>query len=129
MNFTVITNCLNSVGTLHDTLVSANKQSLAHVSHLILDGVSSEVTISIINNFPIKGSFISNQDAGLHDSLNQGVSLAGDGIIGFLHADNVLAHDHVLESIHRAFEMSGADSVYGDLQYVQEDLKKVHRTW
>ena len=51
-------------------------------------------------------------------------------MVGFLHADDFFAHDHVLEQIASGFVGADIAGVYGDLQYVsQTDTTKVIRHW
>ena len=58
------------------------------------------------------------------------MQLVSGDIIGFLHADDVLADKSVLSSIANAFKDPAVDAVYGDLIYVREyDLNAAVRYW
>ena len=74
---------------------------------------------------------VSEHDCGIYDALNKGIARASGDIIGFLHADDLYAHPHVLTHIATAFVAdSSICAVYGDLQYVRkEDANKVVRHW
>jgi len=51
-------------------------------------------------------------------------------VIGFLHSDDVYAHERVIEEVVGVFEKTDVDSVYGDLLYVdKKDIHKVIRSW
>ena len=52
--------------------------------------------------------------------MNKGVRLATGDVIGFVHADDFLAHPDVLSKVVAEYERSGCDGVYGDLTYVRE---------
>ncbi len=62
---------------------------------------------------------LSEPDAGLYDALNKGVRRARGDFVGFVHADDRLAHPGVLQNVAACFDETGADAVYGDLQYVR----------
>ena len=69
-------------------------------------------------------------DEGLYDALNKGIQKATGEIIGFLHADDLLADSNVIAEIGKTFANKNIDSVYGDLVYTsQGDTNKVVRYW
>ncbi len=74
----------------------------------------------------------SERDGGLYDALNKGVRLATGDVVGFVHADDVLAHSGVLQRVAACFAETGAEAVYGDLQYVRQCADgrfEVRRHW
>ena len=54
MKFSIITVTLNSEKTLRDTLNSVFSQTYKNVEHIIVDGGSSDNTISILKKYPNK---------------------------------------------------------------------------
>jgi glycosyltransferase len=54
----------------------------------------------------------------MYDALNKGFRQASGEVVGVLHADDVYADDRVLAKVVEAFEKTGADSCYGDLEYI-----------
>lgn len=127
----VITAVYNNKETIKDAIDSVQSQSYPNVEHIVIDGASSDGTVEIVKSYGDKiDVFISEPDEGIYDALNKGIHLATGDIVGFLNSDDVYAHDSVLEKIARAFQHQGADSVYGDLNYVKrEDISKVIRHW
>ena len=71
--------------------------------------------------------WISEPDGGIYNALNKGIAMATGDVIGFLHSDDVLYSPESIAQIAAAFESSGADVVYGDLEYRHGD--KVVRRW
>ena len=60
----------------------------------------------------------------------QGIGLATGDVVGFLHSDDLYAHEHVAARIAAAFEDPDVDAVYGDLEYVQRrHPERVLRHW
>lgn len=69
-------------------------------------------------------------DQGIYDALNKGIRAATSDIVGFLHADDMLADQNVLHRVHDAFQQGEFDAVYGDLVYVDFDNPdKIIRYW
>lgn len=137
MKFSIITICYNPGPVLRSALESVLGQSYDGVEYLVVDGGSTDGTVEMLatlaDTLP-KIRFVSEPDDGLYDALNKGVAMATGDVIGFVHADDFLAHPDVLKNIAAKFEESGADAVYGDLQYVaqkesSEDDFKVIRHW
>jgi glycosyltransferase len=122
VKFSVITICRNAENTIGPAVQSVVSQSFSQVEYLIIDGASTDGTLQKIAE--VAGpdvQVISEPDRGLYDALNKGVRMATGDVIGFVHADDVLAHADVLAHVAEKFETSGADGVYGDLQYVTAD--------
>ena len=71
--------------------------------------------------------WISEPDNGIYNALNKGIAMATGDVIGFLHSDDVFFSPDSIGQIAAAFESSGADVVYGDLEYRHGD--KVVRRW
>ncbi|MCU0433521.1 MAG: glycosyltransferase [Bacteroidia bacterium] len=131
MKISVITACYNSAETIEDTLRSVTEQTHPDIEYLIIDGASTDETLAIVDKYKHRISRIeSGRDGGIYFALNKGISLATGDVIAFLHADDVYAHKDVLKHVAEAFERSGADSVYGDLNYVDRtNLSRVVRHW
>jgi glycosyltransferase involved in cell wall biosynthesis len=131
MKISVITACYNSAETIADTLKSVTEQSYSDIEYILIDGASTDNTLSIAEQYKNRITRIeSGKDGGIYFALNKGLSLATGDIIAFLHADDVYAHKDVLAHVAAEFKRSEADSLYGDLNYVdRNDLSKVIRRW
>lgn len=122
MKFSIITATWNSEASIADSQQSLAEQDYPRdlIEWIVVDGASTDHTIQKIK----AGSFqpdklVSEKDRGIYDALNKGVRMATGDFVGFLHADDVLASSGVLNRISCAIENSGADALYGDLQYVR----------
>jgi glycosyltransferase len=73
---------------------------------------------------------ISEPDKGIYDALNKGIARSSGDIIGFVHSDDLLAHDQVLGRIAAAFADPAVEAVFSDLDYVSAlDTSRVIRHW
>jgi glycosyltransferase involved in cell wall biosynthesis len=131
MKISVITACYNSADTIAETLQSVTAQTYPDIEYIIIDGASTDATLDIVAQYAHHITRVeSGRDGGIYFALNKGISLATGDIIAFLHADDVFAHHDVLTHVAAEFTRSAADSVYGDLNYVDRlDLSRVIRRW
>jgi glycosyltransferase len=131
MKISVITVAYNSASTIRDTIDSVLAQDYPCIEHLIIDGASSDSTLSIVSSYESPTiRFISEPDRGIYDALNKGIRLATGGIVGFLHADDIFADGSVLSEIAVRFQNPAVEAVYGDLVYVDaKDVTKIVRSW
>src|ERR1700756_3576357 len=121
-NISIITVTYNSAKTLEQTIQSVLLQDYQNVEYIIIDGNSTDETLSVIRNYRHKiDHFVSEKDDGLYHALNKGIALATGDIIGILHADDFYIGDDVLTGVAETFKTANADAVYADLYYVDKD--------
>jgi glycosyltransferase len=127
----IITVCFNSDLTIEDTIISVVSQNYDNIEYIIVDGASTDNTLSIVNKYQDSiAKIVSEKDNGLYDAINKGISLATGDIIGILHADDFYVNDSVINKVADVFSQKKVQTVYGDLQYVQrDDVAKVTRNW
>lgn len=127
----IITVTYNSAQTLEQTIQSVLLQNYENVEYIIVDGQSTDDTLSVIRNYRHKiDHFVSEKDDGLYHALNKGIALATGDIIGILHADDFYTSDDVLTGIAETFRKNDAEAVYADLYYVdKDDTNKIVRKW
>jgi glycosyltransferase involved in cell wall biosynthesis len=81
----------NNAKTIARTIESVQQQSYRNVEHIILDGVSTDGTLEVIERYADKlDYFVSEPDLGLYDALNKIVPLARGQLICILNADDWL---------------------------------------
>ena len=131
MKISIITVCYNSAATIADTIMSISKQTYPNIEYIVVDGLSKDNTVEIIQkNEGVISKWISEKDNGIYDAMNKGIAMATGDVIGILNADDVYADNNVLDDVMNAFNDETISGVYGDLKYVQQnDLSKVIRFW
>lgn len=131
MKITVITTCFNSAATIGDTLESVKRQDYPALEYIVVDGGSSDGTLDVVSCYSdVVNRVIYGPDSGIYDALNKGIDAATGDVVGFLHSDDFFAHSAVLSQLAAAFQSSGADAVYADLDYVdRNDPQRVIRKW
>jgi glycosyltransferase len=131
IKITIITVTYNSEKHLEDCLRSVREQTYPNIEHIVVDGKSTDQTLSIIQqNAGHISAWISETDKGMYDAINKGMRMSTGDVIGILNSDDVLENPEAVSQIARAFDEQQVDSVYGDLEYVDvHDLNKVLRIW
>jgi len=128
VKISIVTPVYNAAATVSDTLASVQAQGFGDVEHIVIDGGSTDGTLEVLETH---GSLrvLSEPDDGLYDAMNKGIALATGDVIGILNADDLYAHDKVLENVAETIG-AGVQSCYADLVYVdRDDTSKVVRYW
>lgn len=113
----VITVTYNAEQTLERTLRSVCSQSYSDIEHIIVDGMSADSTISIVQKFENdKIKCISEPDKGLYDAMNKGISLATGDYLCFLNAGDTFFAEDIVELMMKT--NSNADIIYGETAIV-----------
>ena len=131
MKISIITAAYNAADTIEGTIRSVGAQTYPDVEHIIIDGGSTDGTISVLDaNAAELDKIVSEPDSGLYYAMNKGIAMAGGDVIGILNADDVYAHDQVLDRVAKTLTTHSVDCCYADLVYVdRDDTNKVVRYW
>lgn len=91
----IITVCYNSEKTIERTISSVITQSYRNYEYIIIDGLSSDKTMSIVKKYSEENNifFISEKDNGIYNAMNKGISFATGDIICLLNSDDWLEKD------------------------------------
>lgn len=122
MKFSVITACYDSARTIADTIESVSRQTYPEVEHIFVDGGSTDGTLDIIGvRRGSESKLIPGPDKGTYDALNKGIAASSGDIIGFLHADDIYAHEGVISRVAQELRSDSLDAVYGNVAFVRRD--------
>jgi glycosyltransferase involved in cell wall biosynthesis len=128
---TIVTAVFNRERTVADAIDSVRTQTYEHVEHVVVDGASTDGTLSSIEALRSPSMrVVSEPDDGIYDAVNKGMALATGDVLGLVHSDDLLADEAVLADVAAAFDDPAVDAVYGDLEYVSgENPDRVVRYW
>jgi len=131
VKISVITVCFNSSETIGKTLLSVSLQTYGNIEHIVVDGGSKDDTLLVIAKEGAHVSkLISENDHGIYDAMNKGISIATGDVIGFINSDDFYASPTVLEIISLAFMNSNVEACYGDIFYVgKKNTRNILRYW
>ncbi|MEM9410870.1 MAG: glycosyltransferase family 2 protein [Planctomycetota bacterium] len=131
LNVSVVTAVYNRRETISQAMDSVASQTHEGIEYIVVDGQSTDGTSDIINQFSgVVDRAICEPDQGIYDALNKGINAATGDVVGFLHADDLFADNHVISRVAEKFSSGNFDAVYGDLVYVDvDDPNRIVRYW
>lgn len=108
--FTVITVVYNDYEGLEKTLASVTEQSCnVDFEYIVVDGQSTDNTISLLENNRAITKFISEKDYGIYDAMNKGITLSSGQWIIFLNAGDVFYDKNSLHRVEKNISEVGPD--------------------
>ncbi|WP_231461839.1 glycosyltransferase family 2 protein [Pedobacter sp. Leaf132] len=125
MTVTIITVCLNN-DDLDQTIESIVKQSFEDFELIVMDGCSTNSrtieTLVKYQHHP-KINIISEQDNGIYDAMNKGITKATGEYLIFVNAGDQLISENVLKAVTKHF--NNEDIIYGNLQIEGDDFSLI----
>ena len=116
----VVTPSFNMARFLEATIESVLSQSYPHIDYIVMDGGSTDGTLSILKKYEGCLRYVSEPDRGQCDAINQGFEVTKGSIFAFLNADDLYCPG-AIEAVVRAFrENPTAGVVYGDGDHIDE---------
>ena len=113
----VITICFNAVKSIERTIQSVMSQQNANMEYVVVDGASTDGTMSMVHRYADRiHKIVSEKDGGIFDAMNKGIGLTTGNVVYFLNADDSFVDNHVLADVSRAFEEDmSRNFVYGNV--------------
>ena len=124
----VITVTYNAEHTLERTLKSVREQTHPEIQHVIVDGNSSDATVSLIETHAgKKTTWVSEPDNGLYDAMNKAMSMAMGDYLCFLNAGDTFYAPDTVEKMMRSFDPARPPGIlYGETAIVDDNGRFLH---
>lgn len=111
-------------------------QSQSLMEHIIIDGASTDESVSIISQYAAEAKeqgrvvrWLSEPDKGIYNAMNKGIRMAQGAYIQILNAGDCLAAADVTERMFRALEQANQpDILYGNMLKVNAQGKVIGRS-
>ena len=128
IKISIITVCYNSEETIEETILSVISQDLKNFEYIVIDGQSTDNTLSILEKYSKHiDLIISEKDCGIYDAINKGIQNSKGDIIGILNSDDIFSSQNVLSEILNTFLLKPQlDAVIGDIKFVNKQ-GQLHR--
>ncbi len=117
----ILTPSYNQGEFIEQNILSVLNQNIKGVQHIIIDGGSTDTTISILEKYPHL-SWKSEADEGQSDAINKGLAMADGDIIGWLNSDDYY-NENIFKDVLSHFEDPAVQWIIGDSNDYHEDLK------
>ena len=135
---TIATVTYNAEQTLQRTLESVAEQDYKRIEHLIIDGCSTDHTLSLVQRYVEENQarhnirLISEPDNGLYDAMNKALQNAQGDYIVFLNAGDRLHSTDTITQVARQSEWMKGDFtnpaiLYGDTHLVDDNGQFLRR--
>jgi glycosyltransferase involved in cell wall biosynthesis len=112
----IITVTKNSEKFIERNILSIIDQSYKNYEHIIIDGNSSDKTMEIVNKYKSKISkIVSEDDDGLYEAMNKGISNTTGDIIGILNSDDYFYANALKIVIDNFVENKDIDFLFGSV--------------
>ncbi len=138
MKISIITAAYNKESCIGTAIESVLEQDYVDIEYIVVEGKSDkDNTWEVVLNYMARSGYrhgiskaVSEEDEGLYDALNKGISMATGDYIGFVHADDMLFGHDTISKIVRRIEDTNCDILYGNGVYVSaNDTKCIVRDW
>ncbi|MED1782920.1 glycosyltransferase family 2 protein [Brevibacillus fortis] len=119
----IITPSYNQGRFIRETINSILTQDYANLEHIVVDGGSTDDTLSILQEYAQKDPrfrFISEPDRGQSHALNKGLALARGEIIGWLNSDDTYVPGAILKAVHAFASNPAWGMLHGNCYVINE---------
>ena len=135
IQITYITITYNAEAVLQRTLDSVLNQDYPNISHLIVDGASTDGTLDMVNAYVEQSNAADNghriqvtsePDKGIYDAMNKGLRSIDGDYVCFLNAGDFLPAPDTVSRIVSAIRGDSPAVVYGDTDIVDNEGHFLH---
>jgi glycosyltransferase involved in cell wall biosynthesis len=130
--FSVITASFNSEKTIFDTINSVLHLQFTDYEYIIIDGNSSDATVTIIESFVsefenknIRYRYISEKDLGIYDAWNKGVALSTGKWVSFLGSDDEYLNDALTNYYAQIKNLTDCNYISSQVEIVNQKKEKI----
>ncbi len=124
---TVVTPSLNQGRFIRETIESVLTQSYPRVEYLVVDGGSTDETVSILRSYGDRLAWTSGRDGGQASAINAGWRRARGTILAYLNSDDTYRPGAIEAAVAALLAHPDAGAVYGEGYHVDEAGRVIER--
>ena len=117
---TVVTPSLNQGKYIERTILSVLSQDYQNLEYIVVDGGSSDDTLTILKRYNDRLRWISEPDSGQSEAINKGWKMASGEILAYLNSDDTYKPGAVSYAVKYLSEDPELLMVYSDVDLVDE---------
>ncbi|MFC3812350.1 glycosyltransferase family 2 protein [Lacihabitans lacunae] len=131
MKISIITVVYNGERYIKDTIESVVNQTYNNIEYIVIDGKSSDSTLSIINQYKANiSNVISEKDKSMYDAINKGLKIATGDFVLILNSDDFLVNCYVISEIVNLIQKNlGFEFYYGNLSILKGNTVSKRNTF
>ena len=124
---TIVTPSYNQSRFIHATIESVLKQDYLRIEYLVMDGGSTDETVSILREYSDRLRWVSEPDHGQAHAINKGWRQARGSILAYLNSDDVYLPGAIAQAVAALEAHPEAAAVYGEGYHVDEEGRVLER--
>jgi glycosyltransferase involved in cell wall biosynthesis len=117
---TVVTPSFNQGRFIRATIESVLEQDYPRIEYLVIDGGSTDETVSILKEYSGRLRWVSERDRGQAHAINKGWRQASGSLVAYLNSDDVYLPGAVAQAVAALDGHPEAAAVYGEGYHVDE---------
>jgi glycosyltransferase involved in cell wall biosynthesis len=121
----IVTPSYNQGRFIRQSIDSVLGQSYRNIEYIVVDGNSTDETVSILSSYGSRLNWISETDEGQADAINKGFARSKGEIRAYLNSDDVLLPGAVEKVVKHFQQHPGSDMVYGEGVFIDEVGREV----
>lgn len=124
-SLSVITVVYNGARDIERTMLSVLNQTYPNIEYVVVDGLSGDGTLEIVEKYSDRIKLVSEKDHGIYDAMNKGLKLATGDYVLFMNAgDQIYAPETVTKVFASADQ---ADIYYGETEMIDDKGESLGR--
>jgi len=124
---TIVTPSFNQGRFIEETIQSVLRQNYENLEYLVMDGGSTDETLSILKRYEGRLQWWSEKDRGQADAINRGFRMATGEILGYINSDDIY-EPGAFEKVASYFaDHPDTGMVYGEGYLMAEDGSRKRR--
>lgn len=122
----IVTPSFNQAEFIEETILSVQRQNYPNLEHIIVDGGSTDGTLSILKKYGDKIKWISENDRGQANAINKGFKMAEGEIIGWLNSDDPYLEGAVSSVVNVFVNHPKVQVLYGDYVFLDGSGRRIY---
>ena len=114
---TIVTVTYNCAASIEATLMSVINQTLLEKEYIIIDGQSTDDTLSVVDKYKDHiADIVSEKDKGIYDAMNKGIKMAHGEWVIFMNSGDVFVSNTVLQDVFENNNYHDFGVIYGGVR-------------
>ena len=123
----IVTPSYNQGAFLEETIRSVLLQGYPNLEYIVMDGGSTDGSVEVLRSFGDRVQWVSQNDGGQSDAINQGFARLGGDVLGWLNSDDTFAPGAFRTVMEFMAAHPDVALVYGDADFIDARGNRIGR--